>query len=93
MAEQPKRRRSAPKTAERLARMLVIVPYVALTRGRIASYHPLATSVPPLTLLNLNLLGKMALGALSGFEHVAIVNDARDGSGLLDHAPVLWIER
>jgi amino acid transporter len=30
-------------------------------------------SLPPLTALNLNLLGKMALGALSGFEYVAIL--------------------
>ena len=30
-------------------------------------------SVPKLTSLNLNVLGKMALGALSGFEYVAIL--------------------
>ena len=29
--------------------------------------------MPALTLLNLNILGKMALGALSGFEYVAIL--------------------
>jgi amino acid transporter len=52
---------------------LILVPWLALARGKIAEYHPLAMSVPPITLLNLNLLGKMALGALSGFEYVAIL--------------------
>lgn len=52
---------------------LIVVPYIALKRGAIAEYHPLAATIPPLTFLNLNFLGKMALGALSGFEYVAIL--------------------
>ena len=52
---------------------LLVVPFVALWRGMISEYHPFAASLPPLTALNLNLLGKMALGALSGFEYVAIL--------------------
>jgi amino acid transporter len=52
---------------------LLIVPFVALSRGMITEYHPFAMSLPPLTALNLNFLGKMALGALSGFEYVAIL--------------------
>jgi amino acid transporter len=74
---------------------LLLVPFLALHRGRIASYHPLAMSVPPLTLLNLNVLGKMALGALSGFEFVAILagecrNPARTiGRSVLIAAPVI----
>src|SRR6266540_84173 len=52
---------------------LIAVPFIALKRGAIAAYHPLATSVPNLTAMNLNLFGKMALGALSGFEYVAIL--------------------
>ncbi|HTI64698.1 MAG TPA: APC family permease [Gemmatimonadaceae bacterium] len=52
---------------------LLIVPFVALARGQIKEFHPFAASMPPLTVLNLNLLGKMALGALSGFEYVAIL--------------------
>jgi len=52
---------------------LLIVPFVALGRGMITEYHPFAASIPPLTALNLNFLGKMALGALSGFEYVAIL--------------------
>jgi len=52
---------------------LIIVPFIALRRGTISEYHPLAMTVPPLTFLNLNFLGKMALGAFSGFEYVAIL--------------------
>ena len=52
---------------------LIAVPFVALSRGQAADYHPLATALPSLSLLNLNIFGKMALGALSGFEYVAIL--------------------
>jgi glutamate:GABA antiporter len=52
---------------------LIIVPFVALRRGVIESYHPLSASMPAFTLLSLNIFGKMALGALSGFEYVAIL--------------------
>jgi amino acid transporter len=52
---------------------LIAVPFVALRRGAIHSYHPLAASLPDVTPLSLNIFGKMALGAFSGFEYVAIL--------------------
>ena len=52
---------------------LIVVPFVALRRGTISEYHPLAASIPAFTMLNLNFFGKMALGAFSGFEYVAIL--------------------
>ena len=52
---------------------LLLVPWLALSRGTLSSYEPLAASLPALTLFNLNIFGKMALGALSGFEYVAIL--------------------
>jgi len=52
---------------------LILVPYVALQRGVLAEYHPLDATAPAVTLLSLNIFGKMALGALSGFEYVAIL--------------------
>lgn len=52
---------------------LIIVPFVAVRRGLLADYHPLDASMPAFTLLSLNIFGKMALGALSGFEYVAIL--------------------
>ncbi|TMQ15999.1 MAG: APC family permease [Deltaproteobacteria bacterium] len=38
-----------------------------------SSSNPLAIAAPTLTLLNLNILGKLGLGALSGFEYVAVL--------------------
>jgi amino acid transporter len=52
---------------------LIAVPYVALSRGETHAYHPLKWAVPSFTLLSVNIFGKMALGALSGFEYVAIL--------------------
>ena len=53
---------------------LIVVPYVALGRGHApVNYHPLQWAMPTFTLYSLNIFGKMALGALSGFEYVAIL--------------------
>jgi amino acid transporter len=76
---------------------LLIVPFIALARGRITEFHPFAASLPPLTALNLNLLGKMALGALSGFEYVAILagetkNPARTiGRSVVIASPIIAV--
>jgi amino acid transporter len=74
---------------------LIAVPFIALSRGMISEYHPFAASVPALTALNLNLLGKMALGALSGFEYVALLagetkNPARTiGRSVIIASPII----
>jgi amino acid transporter len=52
---------------------LIIVPFIALRRGMLSSYRPLDAALPSFTPLNLNIFGKLALGALSGFEYVAIL--------------------
>jgi glutamate:GABA antiporter len=52
---------------------LIVVPFIAMQRGRLDVYHPFAATVPALSLLSLNIFGKLALGALSGFEYVAIL--------------------
>ena len=52
---------------------LLIVPLVAISHGRAVAYHPLNVSAPSFTPYSLNIFGKMALGALSGFEYVAIM--------------------
>ena len=51
---------------------LLLLPWVNLARGQIASFHPLATAAPVISLMSLNLLGKMGFGAFGGFEYVAI---------------------
>jgi hypothetical protein len=40
--------------------------------GRSPEFHPLTTAAPVVSLMSLNLLGKMGFGALGGFEYVAI---------------------
>jgi glutamate:GABA antiporter len=52
---------------------LIIVPFVAVERGVLVDYHPLAATLPAVSLLSLNIFAKQALGALSGFEYVAIL--------------------
>ena len=52
---------------------LILVPFIALSRGTAGTYHPITIAMPSITLFSLNIFGKMALGALSGFEYVAIL--------------------
>jgi amino acid transporter len=59
--------------------LLIALPLLSLARGTISEYHPLAITMPALTLLNLNILGKMGFGALGGFEYVGILaGECRD---------------
>jgi amino acid transporter len=51
---------------------LVVLPWVNLRYGTLAAFHPLTTAAPVVSLMSLNLLGKMGFGALGGFEYVAI---------------------
>jgi glutamate:GABA antiporter len=59
---------------------LIALPFIALFRGTIAEYHPFTFSVPAFSFSNpelfktsLNIYSKLALGALTGFEYVAIL--------------------
>jgi len=51
---------------------LLVVPWLNLANGSLAEFHPLATATPVVSILSLNLLGKMGFGAFGGFEYVAI---------------------
>jgi amino acid transporter len=51
---------------------LLILPFLNRANGSLQEYHPLNTEMPVMSLLTLNLLGKMGFGALGGFEYVAI---------------------
>jgi len=51
---------------------LVILPFLLRAFGVLSEYNPLRTEMPVLSLMSLNLLGKMGFGALGGFEYVAI---------------------
>ena len=52
---------------------LIVLPFVARARGTIPEYHPFALALPTLSLLSINVFSKLAVGALSGFEYVAIL--------------------
>lgn len=52
---------------------LILMPIIAFWRGTVADPHPFAAALPKPTLLSVNIFSKMALGALTGFEFVAIL--------------------
>ena len=52
---------------------LILLPFLGLARGDINHYNPLAFSFPAVTFFNLNVFSKLALGALTGFEYIAIL--------------------
>src|SRR5580765_646000 len=52
---------------------LIAIPIVALARGTLTAYRPFRTELPEVSLFRLDIFGKMALGAMSGFEFVALM--------------------
>ncbi len=53
---------------------LIILPFVSLARGDLKEYHPLQIAAPTVSLFYcLNIFSKLGVGALSGFEYVAIL--------------------
>jgi glutamate:GABA antiporter len=52
--------------------VLIVSPLLSLWRGTLTEYHPLRLIMPPLTLFGLSVFSKMAFGALTGFEYVAV---------------------
>jgi amino acid transporter len=69
---------------------LLILPLLNLARGSLTEYHPLRTEMPVLSLMTLNLLGKMGFGALGGFEYVAIhAGECRDPVRMISRSVML----
>jgi amino acid transporter len=59
--------------------MIIALPWINVANGTLAAFHPLRTATPVISLLSLNLLGKMGFGAFAGFEYVAIhAGECRD---------------
>ena len=52
---------------------LIVLPFIGLLTGHLPEFHPFRTSMPELSLYNLNILGKLGFGALGGFEYIAIL--------------------
>lgn len=58
---------------------ILILPIVNWFKGNVAEYRPVTFELPVISLMTLNLLGKMGFGAFGGFEYVAIhAGEARD---------------
>ncbi len=52
---------------------LIAAPAIALHRGVAIDAHPVEFVLPAMSLLSLNIFGKMAMGAFSGLEYVALM--------------------
>ena len=81
---------------------LIALPFVSLFSGKLRSFHPFAFAIPAFSPSNpelftrsLNIFSKLALGALTGFEYVAILagecrTPARNiGRSVLIAAPII----
>lgn len=52
---------------------LILLPFISAGRGTLANYRPFSASFPELNSYNINVFSKLAVGALSGFEYIAIL--------------------
>ncbi|MGZ4985498.1 MAG: APC family permease [Chthoniobacterales bacterium] len=52
---------------------LIALPFVARAMGKLPEYRPIEFVLPTASLFSINIFSKLALGALSGFEYVAIL--------------------
>jgi amino acid transporter len=75
---------------------LIALPFIALMRGNLQEYHPLVLAAPTMSIFYcVNIFTKLAVGALSGFEYVAILagetrSPARDiGRSVMIASPVI----
>lgn len=75
---------------------LIFLPFLAVARGELANYHPLQIAAPTVSLFYaINIFTKLSIGALSGFEYVAILAGetrapARDiGRSVLIASPII----
>ena len=53
--------------------ILILLPLVVLTRAAGLEYRPFAVQFPTFSTYNINVASKLALGALTGFEYIAIL--------------------
>ena len=75
---------------------LIALPFIALVRGDLKEYHPLQIAAPTMSIFYcINIFTKLSVGALSGFEYVAILAGetrapARDiGRSVIIASPVI----
>jgi amino acid transporter len=70
--------------------VLIALPFVHMARGTLPDYHPFAVAMPALSLFSLNVFGKMSMGALSGFEYVAVLaGETKDAARSIGRATLI----
>jgi amino acid transporter len=52
---------------------LILLPFISAGQGSLTNYHPLSLNRPEFSTYNINVCSKLAVGALSGFEYIAIL--------------------
>jgi len=52
---------------------LILLPLLGLVEGTVGEYRPFAFQIPTFSAYNVNVGSKLALGALTGFEYIAIL--------------------
>jgi len=76
---------------------LILLPLFGLMRGTVTNYHPFMVKMPSPSLFNVNVFSKLALGALTGFEYIAILagetrSPARNiGRSVIIAAPIIAV--
>src|SRR5438309_2624753 len=75
---------------------LIALPFIGLARGELRQYHPRQIAAPTVSIFYcLNIFTKLSIGALSGFEYVAILagetrSPARDiGRSVIIASPII----
>lgn len=70
--------------------LLIALPFIHMARGTLPDYHPFAVAMPALSLFSLNVFGKLAMGALSGFEFVAVLaGETKDPERTISRATII----
>jgi amino acid transporter len=71
--------------------VMIALPFVH-HGGTLPDAHPFAIAMPAFTLLSLNIFGKMAMGALSGFEYVAVLaGETKDAARSIGKATLIAV--
>jgi amino acid transporter len=69
---------------------LIALPFIHLARGTLPNHHAFDVAVPAMTLFGLNIFGKMSMGALSGFEYVAVLaGETKDAARTIAKATII----
>jgi amino acid transporter len=69
---------------------VIVLPFRNHLIGRPTQYPPFTLGIPAISLLSLNLLGKMSFGAMSGFDSVAIVaGECRDATKSITRSVII----